>query len=160
MSSDDQLSNDEYKKFLLKQNSEDKGEKAYVPLHDTTPVGGTYATGFGWASIILFVIGLGGLITAVFLIAEQGGNRAGFVMPGDNCTVITCPSGPIGPEGPVGQIGPPGAQGIQGVTGPQGLQGVMGLPGPIGPMGECSNTNPFCLQGATGPTGLYFLILL
>ncbi len=120
----------------------------------SVPSAATVATqGFGITGLVMLALGLVALIATVFLISREGGNRAGYMMPGDNCSVITCPAGPSGPSGPAGQAGPPGAQGASGPSGPSGPQGNNGLPGPEGPMGQCSNTNPFCLQGATGPTG-------
>ncbi len=109
--------------------------------------------GLGYTGLAALTLGMVALITVVFLISKEGGNRAGYVMPGDNCTVVTCPAGPIGSAGPAGPAGPPGAQGPSGPAGSQGSQGNTGLPGPEGPMGQCSNTNPSCTQGATGPTG-------
>jgi len=90
------------------------------------------------------------IIFSVFLITRySGSNSYSGVIPGNNCSV--CPPGVQGPSGPQGNQGPPGIQGPSGPAGPQGPQGNVGLPGPEGPMGQCSNTNPFCLQGATGP---------
>lgn len=111
---------------------------------------------FGFNTFSLAALGVCVLLvfTVIFLATRTGGtNHAGFVMPGNNCSVITCPAGPQGPQGPQGNQGVPGIQGPSGPSGPSGSQGNPGLPGPTGPMGQCSNTNPFCLQGATGPTG-------
>ncbi len=106
---------------------------------------------FGYGALIL----AGAALFAVLFLVTREGNvhTAGFVAPGSNCSVITCPAGPVGPQGVPGVSGPPGAQGPAGPSGPPGPQGVQGLPGPTGPIGQCSNTNPFCTQGATGPTG-------
>lgn len=133
------LSN-EQAKLLFKQ---DQGNRF-------RPVSQQISTSFGYTSIILFGIGMLSLGVAVFVITREGGNRAGFVAPGDNCSVITCPPGGPGPQGIEGRPGPPGEQGPPGPQGEKGDQGNDGLPGPIGPMGECSNTNPFCLQGIQG----------
>ena len=97
------------------------------------------------AFLIVFVV--------IFLVTRESGTVAGFVLPGSNCSVITCPAGVQGLTGVAGPVGPPGLQGPSGPSGPPGSQGNPGLPGPEGPMGQCSNTNPFCTQGATGPTG-------
>jgi hypothetical protein len=133
--------------------SEGTGQAKYAQMlrtQGTVPTGGT---------AFAYILGGLGLLALVVIVAVQVSgtgfvNRAGFVMPGNNCSVITCPNGPIGPPGPPGNAGPMGPQGVPGPPGPQGPQGIQGLPGPSGPMGSCSNTNPFCTQGATGAQGL------
>lgn len=106
---------------------------------------------FGIGMVILAVLTI--VIVLFWLVRDGGVNRAGFSVPGNNCSVITCPAGPPGTIGPSGPIGPPGAQGLQGVAGESGQQGPQGLPGPSGPPGMCLNDNPSCLQGPPGPTG-------
>lgn len=106
---------------------------------------------FGIALIIIVVVVV--VVFLMWLVRDGGINRAGFVVPGNNCSVITCPAGPLGPSGPPGQVGPPGAQGPQGASGPTGERGDPGLPGPSGPPGICLNDNPSCTQGPPGPTG-------
>ena len=120
---------------------------------------------FGVALIILAVLAI--VIVLAWLVRDGGVNRAGFAIPGNNCSVITCPAGAAGPPGAVGSVGPPGAQGATGATGPKG---DIGDPGPIGiqgPPGMCLNDNPACQQGppgakgasgATGPRGVQGLI--
>jgi hypothetical protein len=116
-------------------------------------VSGFSLQGLGYSGIGFIAVGLGIFVVAAILIVRNGGDRAGYVSAGSNCTEIVCPAGAPGPSGAPGPAGPPGQQGPSGATGPQGLQGNNGLPGPEGPMGQCSNTNPSCLQGATGPVG-------
>jgi hypothetical protein len=112
----------------------------------------SYATlFFGIGLIVVAVIVI--VVVLAWLVRDGGVNRAGFVVPGNNCSVITCPAGPLGPPGPPGSVGPPGAQGQQGVQGAKGDIGDPGLPGPSGPPGICLNDNPSCLQGPPGPTG-------
>ena len=122
-----------------------------------TPIATSQYWAYGFNAFSLGALAAACLVVfiVIFLITRTGAtNHAGFVMPGNNCSVITCPAGVQGPIGVQGPLGPPGIQGPSGPAGPQGSQGNPGLPGPQGPMGQCSNTNPFCLQGATGPQGL------
>lgn len=108
---------------------------------------------------LIFFIVLG-LVLAAFVVIVivvawfglGGSNTSGYI-PGNNCSVLTCPPGLPGPSGPAGAVGPPGAQGPPGATGPTGQQGDPGLPGPSGPPGMCLNDNPACLQGPPGPPG-------
>lgn len=53
-------------------------------------------TAFG---VILGVLGVAAFLIVVLVVVPHSGyvNRAGFVAPGDNCSVITCPAGPSGP---------------------------------------------------------------
>jgi len=112
----------------------------------------SYATlFFGIGLVVVAVLTI--VIVLAWLVRDGGVNRAGFTVPGNNCSVITCPAGPPGMVGPSGPIGPPGAQGLQGVQGASGQEGPQGLPGPSGPPGMCLNDNPACLQGPPGPTG-------
>lgn len=105
--------------------------------------------GFNAFSLASFAAAIILIVFAVFLITRySGSNNYSGVIPGNNCSV--CPPGIQGPSGPQGNQGPPGIQGPSGPAGSQGPQGNPGLPGPQGPIGQCSNTNPFCLQGATG----------
>jgi hypothetical protein len=53
--------------------------------------------GLGFLVLLVFIV--------IFLVTREGGPRAGFAMPGDNCTVITCPAGVMGPPGVQGPIG-------------------------------------------------------
>jgi len=139
----------------LKESRQPKNTYPSFPRSSGTEYsGGSYfGAGLTGLGFLLTALGLCTILIIIFLISRQSGAVAGYSMPGDNCTWITCPAGGEGPQGPPGQAGPPGQQGPQGIPGPTGAQGNMGLPGPEGPMGQCSNTNPFCLQGATGPTG-------
>jgi hypothetical protein len=58
-------------------------------------------------SVVLFCVAIACAIGVVVLVTAQGGrnNRAGFVAPGGNCSVITCPQGPIGLTGGSGPAG-------------------------------------------------------
>lgn len=115
-----------------------------------TPASAYWMYGFNAFSLAGFAAAIILIVFSVFLITRySGSNSYSGVIPGNNCSV--CPPGVQGPSGPQGNQGPPGIQGPSGPAGPQGPQGNVGLPGPEGPMGQCSNTNPFCLQGATGP---------
>lgn len=133
----------------LREESVYTGKSGKLNPYTGSPPTSTWGT-FG---AILGVLGIVALILMIILGSSSYFNTAGYVMPGDNCSVITCPAGPSGPIGNTGPIGPVGSQGIKGDRGDTGPNGNMGMPGPSGPPGMCTNDNPACLQGATGSTG-------
>lgn len=91
------------------------------------------------------------IVMSIVIVTKQGGNVAGFVAPGSDCSVVMCPAGPQGPQGIPGQTGPPGAS-IIGPSGPSGPRGPQGFTGDTGPPGMCLG-NPACERGLTGEKG-------
>jgi hypothetical protein len=62
-------------------------------------VGLNFVTFVGLIFLVLLVF------VVIFLVTREGGPRAGFAIPGDNCSVIMCPAGVMGPPGVQGPIG-------------------------------------------------------
>jgi hypothetical protein len=133
----------------------DATEKAYRsaldPPKSNQGGGSSFVQGWGTFGTVLFFVALLLFLLMVLFLTGESAQKAGFVMPGDNCSVITCPAGPDGPMGPTGATGPPGGSGSAGATGPTGATGV-GLTGPTGPAGQCL-AHPSCEKGDTGATG-------
>lgn len=66
-----------------------------------------------WPFVIFFTLLIAFLVILFVAFNFQDPLTSGRIIPGDNCSVITCPSGPPGPPG-VGLPGPPGARGETG----------------------------------------------
>lgn len=118
-----------YKKELEQQRADEKAyDKAYANklARESTSDGQSFmflGNGFSAISLILFLIGIVIFLLALFFLIPEGRQSGGYVAPGDNCTLITCPAGADGPSGaqgnpgPIGNDGPQGAQGAQGEIG-------------------------------------------
>lgn len=81
----------------------------------------TSTSDYIWPLAILIIVVSAALILFFVFLNQGDAATAGRYVPGDNCTLLTCPAGPIGPPG-VGIPGPPGARGERGEQGIQGLQ--------------------------------------
>lgn len=69
--------------------------------------------------LMFIVVVLTAAFVVFFVLFNQGdAATSGRFVPGDNCTLLTCPAGPPGPPG-VGLPGPPGPRGEKGEQGIQ-----------------------------------------
>ena len=120
--------------------------------------GGKFAPPTTWAdalrgmSGVSYLIGFAGFIfiviaSVILVVNLKTGEPSVRAYPNGTVIDCVCPPGPLGQPGQVGQRGEKGDKGDPGDT------GNAGPIGPSGPMGMCLNTNPACLQGATGPSG-------
>lgn len=104
-----------------------------------------------WISVIFSVVGIAIVLTSSLVFNRVDPYRAGSVVIGDNCNLLTCPQGQPGPAG-TGLPGPPGQRGEPGPSGVMGPQGAQGAKGEKGDPGMCL-ANPMCGVGPSGPTG-------
>lgn len=104
-----------------------------------------------WITVIFSVVGIAIVTTSSLVFNRVDPYRAGSVVIGDNCNLLTCPQGQPGPAG-TGLPGPPGQRGEPGPSGATGPQGAQGAKGEKGDPGMCL-ANPMCGVGPSGPTG-------
>ena len=76
-----------------------------------------------WPIILFAFVAIVIVVGASIALRHTDPIVAGTFVPGDNCTVLTCPAGPAGPPGP-SIAGPPGPRGELGPTGKRALCGV------------------------------------
>ena len=64
-----------------------------------------WAYGFNAFSLAALAAACLTVFVVIFLVTRSGAtNHAGFVLPGNNCSVITCPAGVQGPIGTQGKV--------------------------------------------------------
>lgn len=106
---------------------------------------------YTWATMLFAVVGTAVIIILFVVFQRQDTATSGVFVPGDNCSILTCPAGLPGPPG-IGLPGPPGQRGERGEQGVQGPPGARGAQGDPGPAGMCL-ANPACGVGPQGPPG-------